>query len=138
MGKWRACGALVVLSLSVENTCASNQLGPSGEIPAVSAITPSSGPIGTSVQLEGSGFSPTGNVVKFGPGYLVDVSSPDGRTLRFTVPDGHNLCPPESLGLNEPCRDSYPPVMPGDYPVSIVTRSGSSRSVTFRVTTPQN
>ena len=132
----RPCAALVLFGLAHAAGCVSSQLSPNGATPTVTAMTPTSGPVGTIVQLEGSGFPATGNVVKFGPGYLVDLRSADARTLRFTVPEGHNLCPPEHLGLNEPCREMYPRVTPGDYPVAVVTASGSSRSMTFSVTSP--
>lgn len=138
MWNWKPCTALVLLSLTAGSACSSHQVSPNDVTPTVSAMNPSSGPIGTIVQLEGSGFLANGNVVKFGPGYLVDLRSDDGRTLRFSVPEGHNLCPPEHLGLNEPCRDIYPRVMPGDYPVSIVTAKTSSRSTTFRVTSQKD
>jgi len=135
MWQRQRCTALVLCSLAAGTSCVSHQVSPDGGvIPTVSAIHPTSGPIGTIVQLEGSGFLSNGNVVKFGPGYLVDLPSADGRTLSFSVPEGHNQCPPERLGLNEPCRETYARVMPGDYQVSIVTRDNSSRPVTFRVT----
>jgi hypothetical protein len=100
----------------------------------VVALSPSSGPVGTSVQITGSGFESSKNVVKFGAGYIGDVTSPDGTMLRFTVPARLDLCPPADLQSNAPCGDSIPAVRAGAYPVSVVTRNGATRELTFRVT----
>jgi hypothetical protein len=103
--------------------------------PTITAIAPSAGPVGTTVTIEGSGFSATGNIVKFGVGYLSDLTSPDGRTLLFAVPEGHNICPPTELGYKEPCAGGvYPQVQPGSYAVSVVTRTATSRQILFAVT----
>jgi hypothetical protein len=98
-------------------------------------VTPAKGPVGTTVTIEGSGFLPTGNIVRFGAGYLTDLSSSDGRRLLFTVPEGLDICPPSELGRNEPCAGgAYPRVQPGDHAVSVVTRTDTSRPVPFTVT----
>jgi hypothetical protein len=99
----------------------------------LSTISPSAGPVGTTVQVTGSGFSRTGNVVKFGVGYLSGLDSPDGRTLRFVVPEHHEVCPPPDLDVKLPCAEMHPRVMPGDHPVSLVSRSQTSRELTFTV-----
>jgi hypothetical protein len=100
----------------------------------VVTLSPSSGPVGTSVRIDGSGFETANNVVKFGAGYIGNLASPDGTTLRFTVPERLDLCPPASLQSNAPCGESTPAVRAGTYPVSAVTRSGASGELTFRVT----
>jgi IPT/TIG domain len=102
----------------------------------LSTISPSAGPVGTTVQVTGSGFSRTGNVVKFGVGYVSGLDSPDGRTLRFVVPEHHEVCPPPDLDLKLPCAEMHPRVMPGDHPVSLVTSSQTSRPLAFTVTNP--
>ena len=127
---------LICCSLALQSACGESQTGPTSP-PAltVTAIAPSGGPVGTTVTIEGSGFSPTGNVVKFGVGYLSDLTSPDGRALLFAVPEGHNMCPPTELGYMEPCAGGvYPKVQPGNYAVSVVTRTETSRQVLFTVT----
>jgi hypothetical protein len=100
----------------------------------LSKISPSAGPVGTTVQVTGSGFSRTGNVVKFGVGYVSNLDSPDGRTLRFVVPEHHEVCPPPDLELTLPCAEMHPRVMPGDHPVSLVSSSQTSRQLAFTVT----
>ncbi len=94
-------------------------------------ITPVSGPVGTAVTVTGSGFAPRGNTVKFGSGYIKNLESPDGAVLRFTIPDGLDLCAPGSL---RPCPGAYPRVFPGDYRVAILTDNGSDTPLTFTVT----
>lgn len=98
-------------------------------------MAPDAGPVGTPVTIEGSGFSPTGNIVKFGAGYLSGLTSPDGRRLHFAVPEGLDICPPPELGDNEPCAGGvYPRVQPGSHAVSVVTKSETTRQVRFTVT----
>ena len=99
--------------------------------PSISQVTPVGGHVGGEVTITGSGFSPTGNTVKFGPGYLRNLTSEDGATLRFVVPDGLDLCAPDAPG---PCPGSYPQLTPGKYAVAVMTPGGTSNSVTFTVT----
>jgi len=125
----------LICSLAVQNACGEVPMGPTDRtVPTVAAVAPSAGPVGTTVTFEGSGFSPTGNIVKFGVGYLSSLTSPDGQTLRFVVPEGHNMCAPSELGSSEPCAQAYPRVQPGSYEVSVVTRTGTSRRFFFTVT----
>lgn len=108
-----------------------SSLTPSSAAPAISHITPSKSPVGTSVTITGSGFASQGNTVKFGDGYIRNVDSADGTTLRFLVPDGLDLCSPDAKG---PCPGAYPRVAPGDYAVAVMTKGDTSNSVTFTVT----
>lgn len=98
----------------------------------LTALRPASGPVGTEVTILGAGFAPSDNTVKFGPGYLDDIGSADGVTLRFVVPEGHSLCSPRAPG---PCAGGvYPRVTPGAYAVSVVNAAGASNSLVFTVT----
>jgi len=125
--------ACLLCGLALQNGCVQGQTSPTGL--SVVAVTPASGPVGTAVTIEGSGFSPTANIVKFGAGYLSDITSADSRTLRFTVPEGQNMCPPLELGDNKPCAGgAYPRVQPGSYEVSVVSRTATSGEVVFTVT----
>lgn len=92
--------------------------------PLITHMVPTSGPVGTGVRISGSGFTPGGNTVRFGPGYIEDPGSPDGRTLAFVVPDGYNL----------PYARAFPPVRPGPHEVRVVNANGTSNSVVFTVT----
>jgi hypothetical protein len=104
---------------------------PPPNLPAIVQITPTAGPVGTEVTVRGSGFAPTGNTVKFGAGYIRNLTSQGGTTLRFTVPDGLDLCAPDTA---QPCPGSYPPMTPGDYAVAVTSRGTTSQSITFTVT----
>ena len=54
----------------------------------ITAVSPTSGPIGTLVTVRGTGFAAQNNAVKFGRGYIRGLSSSDGTTIRFSVPEG--------------------------------------------------
>src|SRR3989338_10665024 len=66
-------------------------------IPTISSLQPTSGPIGTTVTITGSGFTSTGNTVNFGNGVIQkNVSSFDGKTVTFTIPSYISpYCPPQ-------------------------------------------
>jgi hypothetical protein len=140
MKRFGSVACLVVLGLGLENGCRQNLTAPRATAPAASeiaeiaTISPSTGPVGATVEITGSGFPATGNVVKFGVGYVANLTSPDGRTLRFTIPEHHDMCPPAELGLTVPCAEAYPRVQPGEHPVSVVTRTRVSPQVVFTVT----
>jgi hypothetical protein len=85
------------------------------------------------VTLSGSGFASAGNAVKFGSGYIKNIASADGTSLRFTVPDGLDLCPPDPTG---PCPGAYPRVAPGEYVVAVITQGATSNTIAFTVTGP--
>lgn len=59
---------------------------PQGGIPTVTSLSPNNGAVGSSVTIFGSGFTTTGNSVRFGQGLISNLSSLDGRSLTFTVP----------------------------------------------------
>jgi hypothetical protein len=125
--------AVALLSApELASSCARAPVAPSAL--TLESANPAAAPVGATVEIVGSGFAPTGNVVKLGPGYIGGLSSPDGRTLRFTIPDHHNVCPPAELKSDEPCADMYPAVMPGTYTLLVLTRDGRSRELTFTIT----
>ena len=132
-GRTRRCPsryALVTACLVVFGACRGdgNQgivtaAGPASP-PFIAQMVPTSGPVGTGVTLSGSGFTPRGNTVRFGPGYIEDLGSPDGRALPFTVPEGYTL----------PYAGAFPPVQPGPHEVRVVNANGTSNTVVFTVT----
>ena len=99
--------------------------------PALAQISPSASPVGSSVTLTGSGFASTGNTVKFGQGYIRDLPSSDGTTIRFVVPEGLDLCAPDAAG---PCAGAFPRTRAGDYAVAVISQKETSNSITFTVT----
>ncbi len=95
---------------------------PNMNAPYIANLSPNSGAVGTVVTVNGSGFSPTGNTVRFGGGVITGVSSYDGRTLSFTVPS--QLTGPSSQVVTV-----------GTYNVSVSNFAGyTSNSVPFSVT----
>ena len=125
-----------VLGASCGSTPLEPEKAPVGNAPAAPAITkitPTSGPVGTEVTVTGTGFAPRGNTVKFGSGYVKGLDSPDGTSLRFAIPDGLDLCSPDPGG---PCLGAYPAVRPGDYAVAVIVNKEMGNAVTFTVTSP--
>jgi hypothetical protein len=102
---------------------------------AVVALSPTSGSVGTEVAVTGYGFTPSDNTIRFGAGYINDLNSADGVTLRFTVPEGQNLCPPTDAHSPPvaPCPGAYPRVTPGSYFISVLNTNGTSNSLNFTV-----
>lgn len=129
---WLPQMALAVAVIASSCAGAASQVSPSDNV-GVAGITPSTGPVGTTVTVTGRGFARGGNVVKFGRGYIRDLQSTDGVTLSFEVPGGLDLCAPDPAG---PCPGGYPRVAPGEYEVAVRTENETSNSVTFTVTSP--
>lgn len=88
----------------------------------LSYINPTSGAVGSTVTIFGSGFSTTGNTVHFGNGIITGLNSPDGRSISFVVPS-------QLTGYGSQ------PVTLGTYPVSVTNAYGSTSGTTpFTVT----
>jgi hypothetical protein len=104
--------------------------GPGG-FPRLVTLAPQAGPVGTEVVITGHGLTHSDNTVRFGPGYIHNLASTDGHTLRFIVPDGLDLCPP---GPRTQCPAGFPRVVPGPYEVSVLTSVGESNRLQFTVT----
>ena len=104
---------------------------PAAAAPTMTKITPTSGPVGTQVTITGTGFAARGNTVKFGTGYVKNLDSADGTSLRFAIPEGLDLCEPNSL---RPCPGAYPAVGPGDYAVAVMVDKETGNPITFTVT----
>ena len=100
---------------------------------SVSALSPNSGAVGTSVVITGSGFT-SNNSVSFGGGYLNSLSSSNGTTITFTVPNALGYCPPVFNGMMVACPELSRLVTAGNYNVSVVNANGISNTVSFTVT----
>ena len=88
-----------------------------------SYLNPTSGGVGTSVTVIGTGFSTTGNTVHFGVGVITGLTSPDGRSVSFTVPTQLSGYGSQLVTL-------------GQYPISVTNSSGAtSNTLTYTVTT---
>lgn len=104
------------------NTSCGTTYAPLQTTPSISYLTPQSGAIGTSVTVFGTGFSTTGNTVRFGNGIITGLSSNDGRSLSFTVPSQLTGYGSQAVGL-------------GTYYVSVSNAAGyTSNTLPFTVT----
>lgn len=100
--------------------------------PYMTSLVPMSGPIGTQVTIYGSGFSITGNRINFDTGVIMDVPSPDGKFITFTVPkDRVPLCAVTDPRCLLPAP--YNPVKPGTYWVSVTSANVTSNYFSFGV-----
>ena len=99
--------------------------------PTLSQVSPTSGPVGTLVTIAGTGFASKGNTATFGQGYVRDLESADGATLRLTVPEALDLCSPNPTS---PCPGAYPAVRPGEYVIAVMLNGKQSNGFTFTVT----
>ena len=125
--------ASVVNNACVYNKVCQNQTSTaSTAAPVISALTPSSGPIGSQVTIAGSGFAPTGNTVHFDVYTFPSVAAANnGTSLAFTVPPTvyYNYCPQNSM-----CPNFVINTAPGAHTVNVSNANGTSNSVTFTVT----
>ena len=145
---WAALGVWLSLACGSDGAQPNPTLPPQGVV--VESITPLSGPLGTKVVIHGSGFTSESNDVGFSnpeigfqgqhTAYLNGISSPDGRTLRFTLPDNDNVllaaCAFSQLKANEACDDIGILLPTGDSEVFVINQIGRSNSVTFSVSGP--
>lgn len=114
----------IVIAQSLLTQCSSS--------PYIGALRPASGTIGTSVTISGSGFTSTGNVVRFdGLSAAANISSPNGTTLTFTVPSSLDIdCPP---GIECAAYAHDKQTTAGTYQVSVRNANGTTRPLTFTV-----
>jgi hypothetical protein len=95
--------------------------------PHLTRLTPSSGSLASgqiiTVEVVGERLTAVGNTTFFGSIKLGDLPSPDGRTIRFAVPQ------------TVPSRGEVPPMamQPGTYAVYVVNANGTSDSLKFTV-----
>ena len=110
------------------------------------SISPSAAAIGAEVTLHGSGFTDEGNDVGFRNqlinfqgqhvGYVASLPSPDGRTLRFTLPAELGACAFSQLPPDQPCPAIALGLPAGPSEVFVANSDGESEGVTFTVTEP--
>ena len=99
--------------------------------PSVSFLSPSSGRVGSSVTIYGSGFGTSWNTVYFGSNLVTNVYSMNGTSMTFNVPFYTN---PACLYSNPACAMPQTQITPGVYPVSVYNAYGTSNAVNFTVT----
>ncbi|MFZ2149829.1 MAG: IPT/TIG domain-containing protein [Minisyncoccia bacterium] len=85
---------------------------------SITSVTPLTGPVGTVVTINGSGFSQSGNKVSFKSSPIQNINSTDGSSIVFTVPS--SVTP---LGLTKPEA-----VKQGVYSFFVTNSKGKSTS----------
>jgi len=118
---------------------------PKGPVPVIVTLTPPSGPIGTKVQIIGSGFTSNNDIAFVGSTNPVSGSNPstvspvngeihfaginssDGKVLTFTIPAQF------ASQTNESGITTQPSVVPGIYYVLVQTDNGKSGVSYFKV-----
>ena len=111
----------------------------SAQTPQLISIVPDSGPIGTEVTIQGSGFTASGNTVVFGVGSRAypsgsvypNHSSDNGSVIRFTIPEHYD---PACEYSSRPCPYAALPTVPGSYSVAVSNIGGQSNAQNFTVT----
>src|SRR5215472_14171688 len=125
-------GSLLVLSFSfLVSLLGCNSAPPASPTiaPMLLRASPASAAVGAQVMLAGENFTATANHLKIGAGYLHNLSSPDGKTIPFTVPSTVDVCAPQQ----QVCALVLLVLSPGDYRVAVINDRGTSNEVTFTV-----
>ena len=113
-------------------------------VPTITSLSPSSGPVGTSLTVTGTNFTATGNMVNFGNGAVINLPATGVATnscaygatcstiwsLTFTVPA--NIVP--ACAYVAPyCPFAQMVTSPGIYNVSVANSNGTSNTYSFTV-----
>lgn len=99
--------------------------------PVIRAIEPQKGPVGTAVTLSGVNFTTSGNVIRFGGGFIREpVDSEDQRILVFRVPASLVQCSPALVSDCTPDAFKTPLLA---QQVQVVNTNGASNIVFFEV-----
>ncbi|MDQ3076466.1 MAG: peptidoglycan-binding protein, partial [bacterium] len=107
-----------------------NQLYGCNKQVVISNINPTQGKIGTSVELTGTGFTPTSNNVYLASGIAAsNINSESGTKLKFTIPN-EVMAPPCN---SQVCAAWYSQTLEaGTHPIKVVNANGTSNIVNFK------
>ncbi|MBI2612377.1 peptidoglycan-binding protein [Candidatus Kaiserbacteria bacterium] len=105
---------------------------PSGGSLNLNFLSPIQGAVGTTVTLNGSGFTSTENVVHFGIGGSRNVSSTNsGTQIAYVVPTNISACDLIAPGFY--CGAPVQTVTPGVYPLYVTNSTGATNVLYFTV-----
>ncbi len=96
----------------------------------LNTLSPWQGQKGTQVMLLGSGFTANDNVVHFGIGGLRNVSSVNGATIYYTIPQYVSPC---DLVIGSGCAATATQVVAGSYPVYVTNGNGATQALNLTV-----
>ncbi len=104
----------------------------SGGQVVVNNVSPSQGPVGTVVTIQGYGFTLSGNTIHFASGGAMNIpSTNNGATLQYVIPYWVSPCDINNSGS---CQTTATQVVPGTYPLYVSNASGQSAVYNFSVT----
>lgn len=131
---WKILSIIVLIIAGVVGCVSVNRQiqKPSIVIPVIERVLPDKASIGTEISVIGSGFTSTKNSLQFGIGfaYLNDLTSSDGKTITFKLPDSFDTCNPDG----SVCAELLSQPIPGQtYEVAVINANGRSNSVKFTV-----
>jgi hypothetical protein len=89
------------------------------------------GSTGTTIALNGSGFTSSDNVVHFGIGGSRNVSSGNGTQISYAVPSYISAC--DLLQPGYFCGAPVQTVTPGTYPIYVTNGNGATNVLYFTV-----
>lgn len=95
----------------------------------LSSVTPLNAQKGSMIVLTGANFTPTGNTIHFGIGGTKNITSVNGNTMYFTVPQYVSTC---DL-IEGYCGAPIVQVQPGAYPLYVTNANGQSQTLIFQV-----
>lgn len=99
--------------------------------PVIYTVSPNSGAIGSTVTINGSGFSPIQNTVRIGSLVVNNITSTDGRTLSFVIPAINNS---NGYQYNYNTYNTAS-IQLGAYGLTVTNSAGySSNTVSFAIT----
>ena len=140
---WVSVSVLMVLLVGLSYATSQNKANDEASIeevssPRIESLSFDSGPVGTEVVIHGDGFSFSKNYIKFGSGYFGYLTSSDGKTLIFTVPENITIGCDKVDDFIEKNYVQCPhmseeAVKPQEYPLEVVTVDGRSNPVSFVV-----
>lgn len=125
----RSIVSTLLLTFAAAACIGSSPFAPLGPRPAVAKVQPSPASVGDQVTVTGTGFTPTGNALEIGAGYILKLDSADSTSIRLALPSYLGACPPNQ----EVCVALALPMAPGDYKLSVINANGTSNQVSFTV-----
>lgn len=103
-----------------------------GTPPAITAVQPATARVGDPITISGTGFTASGNSLRIGAGYINEIASTDGTTLRLSLPSYLSACPPGQ----QVCTALVMLLEPGAYKVSVINKLGTSNQLVLTVVEP--
>jgi len=140
-------GIVAVLILAIGSVAYFTLFQPA---PVIDNISPSYGPVGTEIVVEGSNFTEANDIGftdyqeseerPWEAAYLTGIESPDGTTLSFVLPDTQET--PLASGPLSVADEPIPSIglelpLTGEVGIFVVNANGESNKVDFAIEEPE-